>query len=68
MLHRKVNLKSFAQTPEAGKTYQRGKLSTVDHLVLTSLEQLLFIRNILLTVFTKQANSMRRSSVLSLPP
>ncbi len=28
---------------QAGKSYRRGRLSTVDHLVLTILDQLLFI-------------------------
>jgi hypothetical protein len=49
-----------------GKSYRRGKLSTVDLLVLTSLDQLPFLK-ILLTSFTKQASSMRGSTVLSLP-
>jgi hypothetical protein len=40
----------------------RGRLRTVDLLVLTSLDQLLFILKILLTSFTKQA------AVLRLPP
>jgi hypothetical protein len=44
----------------------RGRLRTVDLLVLTSLDQLIFIENIFL--FTKQATWMRRSTVLSLPP
>jgi hypothetical protein len=43
-------------------------LSTVDLLVLTRLDQLLFTLNILLTSFTKQATLMRKSTVLSLPP
>jgi len=50
----------------AGKSYWRGRLSTVDLLVLTSLDQLLFILKILLNSFTKQAILMRRSTVLSL--
>ncbi len=33
--------------PHPGKSYGRGRLSTVDLLVLTSLEQLLFILKIL---------------------
>jgi hypothetical protein len=49
----------------AGKSYWRGRLSTVDLLVLTSLYQLLFISKILFT-FLKKYN--RRSTVLSLPP
>jgi hypothetical protein len=38
----------------------------VDLLVLTSLEELLFILKILLSFFTKQATLIRRSTVLSL--
>ncbi len=46
-----------------------GRLSIVDLLVLTSLDQFLFILKILLNFFTKEANTlMRRSVVLSLPP
>ncbi len=53
---------------KAGKAYWRGRLSTVDLLVLTSLDQLLFILKILFTYVTKQAATlMRRSTVLSLP-
>ncbi len=51
-----------------GKTYSREKLSTVDLLILTSLEDLLFILKILITFVTKQPVLMRRSIVLSLPP
>ncbi len=52
----------------AWKSYWRGRLGTVNLLVLTSLDQLLFKLKILWTFFTKQATLMRRSSVLSLPP
>jgi hypothetical protein len=52
---------------EPGKSYRRGRLSTVDLLVLTSLDRLLFILKILLNSFTKQATLMRRSTVLSIP-
>ncbi len=51
-----------------GKSYWRGRLRTVDLLVLTSLDQLLFILKILFTFLTKQAISMRRLTVLSRPP
>jgi hypothetical protein len=44
----------------------RGRLSMVDLLVLTSLDQLLFTWKILSTSFTKQAALMRRSTVPSL--
>jgi hypothetical protein len=40
----------------------------VDHPVLTSLHQLLFILKILFTFFTIQATIFRSSDVLSLPP
>ncbi len=46
----------------------KGRLSTVDLLVLTTLDQLLFILKKLFKFFTKQAILMRRSTVLSLPP
>ncbi len=46
-----------------------GRISTVDLLVLTSLDQLLFILKIFFfTFFTKQATSMRKPTVLILPP
>jgi hypothetical protein len=51
---------------EPRKSYWRGMLSTVDLLVLTSLDQSLFILKILFTFITKQATIMR-STVLSLP-
>jgi hypothetical protein len=44
-----------------------GRLSTVDRLVLTSLEQLIFILEILFTCFIKQAILIRWSTVMSLP-
>jgi hypothetical protein len=40
---------------EAGKPNEKGRLSTVDLHVLTSLDQLLLILEILFTLFTKQA-------------
>jgi hypothetical protein len=43
-------------------------LSTVDLLVLTSLDQLGFKLKILFSFFTKQATLLRRSTVLSLTP
>jgi hypothetical protein len=51
-----------------GKTYRRGRLSTVDLLVLTCLDQLLLLIKILYTFLTEQATLMRRTTVLSLPP
>ncbi len=53
---------------QPGKSYWRGRLSTVDLLELTSLHQLLFILKIVFTLFTKQGTLMRRSTVLSLLP
>jgi hypothetical protein len=52
---------------EPGKSYWTGRLSTVDLLVLTSLEQLLFKSKILFTFLTKQATVMRRSTVFTNP-
>jgi hypothetical protein len=44
-----------------------GRLSTVDLLVLTSLDKLVFELKIF-SFFTKQATLMRRSTVPGLPP
>jgi hypothetical protein len=52
---------------QPGKSYRKGRLSTFDLLVLTSLDQLLFISKILFTLISKQATFIRRSTVLSLP-
>jgi len=52
----------------SGKSYWRERLSTVDLLVLTSLDLLVFKLKIIFSFFTKQATLMRRSTVLSLPP
>ncbi len=48
--------------------YRRGILSTVDLLVLTSLDKLILILKIIFLFFTKQASLIRRSTALSLPP
>ncbi len=56
------------QWPVPGKSYWGGRLSTVDLLVLTSLDQLIFIYKISFSFFIKQATLMRRSTVLILPP
>jgi hypothetical protein len=45
----------------------KGRLSTVDLLVHTSLDQLLLKLKTLFTLFVKQTILMRRSAVLSLP-
>ncbi len=44
-----------------------GRLGTVELLVLTNLDQLVFKLKIVFSYFTKQATLMRRSTVLSLP-
>jgi hypothetical protein len=48
-------------------SYWRGRISTVDLLVLSNLDQLHLKMLILFTCFTKQVILMRRSTVLSLP-
>jgi hypothetical protein len=45
----------------------KGRLSTIDLLVLTGLDHLIFILKTLFTFVTKHATSIRRSIVLSLP-
>jgi hypothetical protein len=54
-------------TAESGNPYWRGRLNTVDLLVLTSLDQLLLKLKILFTLLTKWAILTRRSTVLSIP-
>jgi hypothetical protein len=44
-----------------------GRISTVDLLVLTSLDQVLFILKLYFSFFTKQPILMRRSTVRILP-
>ncbi len=51
-----------------GKSYRVGRLSTVDILVLTRLDQLIFSIENIIFLFTKQATLMRRSTVQSLRP
>ncbi len=54
-------------TLRSGKSYIRERLSTVDLLVLSSFEKLLFIFKILFIFFDKtRATLSRRSTVLSL--
>ena len=52
----------------AGNTSWGGRLRTVDLLVITCLDQLLFVLKILFTFLTNQATLMRRSTILSLHP
>ncbi len=51
----------------SGNPYWWGRLSTVDLLVLSCLDQLIFSLKIVLTFVTKQASLMRWSAVPSLP-
>ncbi len=53
--------------PKARKPYCRGRVTTVDPLVLTSLNLAIFILKLLNTFVSKQTTLMRRSNVLSLP-
>ncbi len=48
------------------KPYWKGRLSTIEPLVLTSLYQLIFILKISCSFFTNQVTLMRRSTVLSI--
>jgi hypothetical protein len=45
----------------------RGRITTVDRLVLTSLDQLKFTLKILFNFVTKQATLTRKPTALSLP-
>ncbi len=49
-----------------GNPKWRGRLSTLDLLVLTTLDEVLLILQTLFTFFTKQATLMRRCTVVSL--
>jgi hypothetical protein len=51
-----------------GESLLKGRFSTVDLRVPTSLDQPLIIVKILFTFFTKYVTLMRRYTVLSLPP
>ncbi len=52
---------------QTGNAYRKGRLSTEDFPVLTSLDLLLLILKTLFTFFTKQVTLIRRLIVLSLP-
>jgi hypothetical protein len=52
---------------KSGNSHRRGRLSTVDLLVISSLDQQLLKLQTIFSYFTKQATLMRRSTVLSLP-
>jgi hypothetical protein len=51
---------------EAGNPNRKGRLSAVDLLVPTSLDQLLFLLYILFIFFTKEASLAKKPIVLSL--
>jgi hypothetical protein len=57
----------FVSKVPSGKPYGRGRLSTIDLLVQNSLDQLIFVLEILFNFVTKQPVLMRRSTVLGLP-
>ncbi len=61
-----VNSSGHARKYQTRDVLLRGRLCTVDLLVLTSLDQHSFIMKILFSSFTKQATLMRRSTVLRL--
>ncbi len=58
---------NLQKLPLPENPYWKGRLSTLDQLVLTSLDLLLYIIKIWFTFDTKQITKMRRSTVLSLP-
>ncbi len=58
---------SILEIPCTGNPHWMGRLRTVDILLLTSLDRLIFKFKISSTFVIKQAISMRRSTVLSLP-
>ncbi len=51
---------------KAGKSYWGGRVSSVDLLELSSLDELIFILKIIFSFVTKHATLMRRSTVHSL--
>jgi hypothetical protein len=55
------------KSPSLGTLTEVGRLSTVDLLVLTSLDQVLLILANIISFFTKQATLLKSSNVLSLP-
>ncbi len=66
IVHQKQNDRKLKLQP--GKSHWGGRLSTVDLLVLTILDQLIFKLKVFFSFLTKQATLRRRSTVLSLPP
>ena len=61
------NFKCLIVADHAGNPTEEERVSTNDLLVLTTIDELLFISKILFTFVTKQATLTRRSTVLSLP-
>ncbi len=53
---------------KAGKSYLLVRLSTVDLLVLTRLDQIVFKSKIVFSFFTKQATLIRRTTCAELSP
>ncbi len=62
-----IQVNSISKIFQTGNPYLRGRISTIDLLVPTSLEQLLFVIKILFTSFTRHGVLMRRSVVQTLP-
>ncbi len=60
-------LRPFSQMLDQGTLNEGGRISTIDLLVLTSLDQLLFKLKVFFFFLTKQASLIKRSTVLSLP-
>ncbi len=61
------NNESRLKKYKPGNLYLRVRISTVDLLVLISLDQLILYCNLIYLFFTKPAILMRRSTVLNLP-
>ncbi len=61
------NIVSHFYSISAGNPHWRGRIITLDLLVLTSLDQFLFQLKIWITFLTKQATLVSRSTALSLP-
>jgi hypothetical protein len=66
-VHAPVKLFSGISVKRQGTLNGRGRLSTVDLLVLTSSDQLIFVLKNLFAFVIKPATLMRWSRVLSLP-
>ena len=62
-----VPFKGSSSNVTTRNPHWKGRLSTFDLLVLTSLDQFLFYMEHIIYLFTKQATLNRRSMALSLP-